>query len=278
MLENTFLHAAKVGLKTEQELWDAGILSWDDLSGAECPPLSSAQRDSLLGSLDECRAALAEESADFFYDALPPSQHWRLFPHFRSSTLYLDIETTGLGGPGDYITTIATYDGTTIRHFIHDDNLLDFKEHVQEYKLLVTYNGKSFDLPFIRSHLGANVEQAHLDLRFPLASLGYRGGLKNCEKTLGIAREGVEDVDGYFAVVLWHEYNNTGNRKALETLLAYNMMDTVNLERLAVLTYNLHLTGTPFADSHHLVLPEAPPIPFQADASTIADLRGKMYG
>ncbi len=40
------------------------------------------------------------------------------------------------------------------------------------------------------------------------------------------------DVDGFFAILLWQEYKNRQNRKALETLLSYNIQDAVNLEYL----------------------------------------------
>ena len=66
----------------------------------------------------------------------------------------------------------------------------------------MTYNGKSFDIPFIESHFGAKLTHAHIDLRYILASLGYRGGLKGCEKQLGIDRGDLKNVDGYFAVLL----------------------------------------------------------------------------
>ncbi len=278
MLKNTFTHIPTIGPKTEQELWRAGLTSWDKLAAMKDLPLSAAKQELLIDTIDQSQKHLVAENAAYFYKSLAANQQWRMFPHFRHSIAYLDIETTGLGNPGDYITTIALYDGKTIRHYVHDDNLMDFKNDISEYQMLVTYNGKMFDLPFIRSYLNAPMEQAHIDLRFPLASLGYRGGLKACERTLGIEREDVEDIDGYFAVLLWHDYNNNGNKKALETLLAYNIMDTVNLEMLAVLTYNKNLEGTPFEESHRLPLPTRPETPFAADADTIRKIkRGSAY-
>jgi uncharacterized protein YprB with RNaseH-like and TPR domain len=47
-------------------------------------------------------------------------------------------------------------------------------------------------------------------------------------------RGNLSDVDGFFAVLLWNEYRKTGNQKALDTLLAYNVQDTVNLQNLMV--------------------------------------------
>jgi len=56
-------------------------------------------------------------------------------------------------------------------------------------------------------------------LRYVLKSLGYSGGLKSCEKALGLDRGDLDGVDGYFAVLLWRDYQKKHNEKALETLL-----------------------------------------------------------
>ena len=135
---------------------------------------------------------------------------------------------------------------------MHGRNLEDFTRDVQKYKVLVTYNGKSFDIPFIEHYFGITLSHAHLDLRYILASLGYRGGLKGCERQLEIDRG--------------------------ETLLAYNIQDTVNLETLMVLAYNLKLKGTPFAEAHELPLPPRPSIPFKADLKTIDDIKRRIFG
>jgi uncharacterized protein YprB with RNaseH-like and TPR domain len=97
--------------------------------------------------------------------------------------------------------------------------------------------------------------------------------LKGCEKQMGIARHGLEDVDGYFAVLLWKEYVRRRNEKALETLLCYNIYDAVNLETLLVKAYNLKLKDSPFTRSHRIALPKLPTFPYVADAETIRQLR-----
>jgi hypothetical protein len=116
---------------------------------------------------------------------------------------------------------------------------------------------------------------AHIDLRYVLKSLGYAGGLKRCEKALGLDRGDLDGVDGFFAVLLWQEFQQTGNIKALETLLAYNIEDVVNLETLMVLAYNMKLKDTPFSQSHALPMPEIPDIPFKPDRPTIEKIRQK---
>ena len=95
-----------------------------------------------------------------------------------------------------------------------------------EYEVLVSYNGKSFDVPVIERFFNITLDKAHIDLRYVLNFLGFKGGLKGCESQLGLSRSKLDGVNGYMAVLLWNLYQQTGERRALETLLAYNIMDT----------------------------------------------------
>jgi len=271
MLEQTFCHIPGIGRKSEEGLWAAGINGWGEAAGH--PGLPARRAELIARQVEESRERLQARDAAFFVERLPANQHWRLFPHFRDRVAYFDIETTGLGAPGDHITTIALYDGQTIRHYVHGDNLMQFKRDIRAYDLLVTFNGKTFDVPFIEASFGMRLATPHIDLRYVLAGLGYRGGLKAIERALGFDRGDLAEVDGYFAVLLWHDYVRKQNRAALETLLAYNMVDTVNLEALMVLAYNAHLARTPFAESLRLPTPAAPPIPFAADGATVSRLQ-----
>lgn len=273
MLTNTFCHLPGVGAKTERELWAAGACSWEQVATVE------GRRAAMIAPrLEESRERLQQGDAAFFAERLPANQHWRLFSHFRPRAAYLDIETTGLGGYGDHITTIALYDGTTIRHYVYGENLDDFPQDIRAYDLLVSFNGKTFDVPFIESHFRIKLHTPHIDLRYVLAALGYKGGLKQIERALGYDRGDLADIDGYFAVILWQDYRKTKNRAALDTLLAYNILDTVNLESLMVRAYNLHLATTPFADALQLPTPAVPPIPFAPDMATVTRLRRYATG
>lgn len=273
MLQHTFCHLEGIGRKTEEKLWKKGILSWQDWQ--ETPPISirATSRLEALSVLEQSLLAI-EDQPTFFTDRLAASEHWRLFPHFRATTAYLDIETTGLGETSE-ITTIALYDGKDVQTYVNGINLDSFIQDINQYKLLVTYNGKSFDIPFIEKFFGIKMDQAHIDLRHVLSKLGYRGGLKGCEKMIGIDRNELDGVDGYFAVLLWYEYENYNNEKALETLLAYNIADTVNLETLLIHAYNKNITGTPFADKLHIDTPVQPICNYMADLHTVEHVKSK---
>jgi uncharacterized protein YprB with RNaseH-like and TPR domain len=272
MLRNTFCHIPGIGVKSERDLWESGILSWDDACRLDSvlPPWRSRH---VKNHLRESKSSLAQKNLRYFSDLLPAAQHWRLFGDFRSSVAYLDIETNGLGGPDAHITTIALYDGSMITCYVRDENLRDFRNDIREYRLIVTYNGTCFDLPFIENSLGIRITAPHIDLRYILRSLGYTGGLKRCERRLGIDRGELDGLDGYSAVLLWRDYLLNDNRKALETLLAYNIQDVVNLERLMVMAYNMKVEGTPFRHFSRLPEPALPAIPFRPDPRTIEKIR-----
>ncbi len=276
MLRNTFCHLSGIGLRTERALWDGGVRNWEDLveMGEVVLPGKRGQvaRDDVFRSIE----ALEDRDIGFFGSALPPGEQWRMFADFRGRVAYLDIETTGLGF-GDGITTIALYDGTSVRHYVQGESLRRFKDDVDDYELLITYNGKCFDIPFIEQYFMMSLPHAHIDLRYVLRGLGYSGGLKACERALGIDRGDLDGVDGYFAVLLWQEYERFGNQRALETLLAYNIEDVLNLERLMLLAFNMKLGDTPFAHTGRLPIPsDRPRNPFVADLETVDMIRARM--
>ncbi len=280
MLKNTFCHIPGIGAQTERRLWEAGLRSWDSVNdhtpAREIIP--EKKRNLLEKYCSESAEQLAARNAGWFDGMLPSNQSWRLFGEFRHSVAFLDIETTGLSGDTDHITTIALYDGKSIFHYIKGGNMSDFAERVKNYKLIVTYNGKTFDVPFIRKYLRIPMNHAHIDLRYVLSALGHAGGLKQCEKQFGIEREdSLEGVDGFFAVLLWNDFKRNGNQHALETLLAYNIADVISLETLMTLAYNANVRATPFAATHILPPVESPEIPFKPHVRTIEKLR-HQYG
>ncbi len=276
MLINTFIHIPGIGPTTEQKIWKSNILSWEDENLLDKIDLSASKLANIKMSVKESKRHLENRNPNYFEALLPSNQHFRLFPEFRDSCAYIDIETTGLDAWAK-ITTIALYNGKDIKYFVNGENLNDFLTEVQKYKILITYNGRSFDIPFIEEYFNIKLPHSQIDLRYILAHLGYKGGLKKCEKALGIDRKELDGVDGYFAVLLWREYMQNKNPKALETLLAYNIEDVINLETLMIKTYNLSIKKTVFSQSHTIEESMKPANLFQADLQTIEKLERYHY-
>jgi uncharacterized protein len=272
MLTRTFQHIQSIGPTTEQLIWERGIHTWEDFR----PPLNNRLNARIRAMVDRALIdsfrALARRDVQFFSRTLPHRERWRMFPEFMNNAAYLDIETTGLDRAHDTITTIALYAGNEITWYVQGQNLDDFPRDIERYNLLISYNGSCFDVPFIERFFNIRLSAAQIDLRFVLGALGFRGGLKRCERTLGIERPGMMDIDGYTAVLLWHDYRRTNNPKALETLLAYNICDAVNLAALMTIAYNHAISQTPFA-GQILPMPNLPPLPFAVDRETIDRLQ-----
>jgi len=277
MLTNTFVHIQGVGVKTEQKLWESGFTDWDCISQGALHGLIKKRNGFLHAGIEESIKNLDDNNPVYFGSRLQSGQAWRMFPEFRSSIAYVDIETTGLDRGCDEITTIALFDGRSIRTYVQGENLVRFADDIRDYRVLVTYNGKSFDVPFMERYFNSRLNHAQIDLRYILKSLGFSGGLKSCERQLGMSRGDLSEVDGFLAVYLWDRYKRKGDLKALESLLAYNVQDTINLERLIVTAYNMEIRNTPFAADKRLPDVALPENPFRVDLRTVDAVKGNAF-
>jgi len=94
---------------------------------------------------------------------------------------------------------------------------------------------------------------------------------------LGIGRgDDLDGVDGFMAVLIWNHYQRRNDKKALETLLAYNIEDVLNLEYLMITAYNKKIQGLPFG-LDELEIPPKKDNPFEADESIVNMYRPFSY-
>jgi uncharacterized protein YprB with RNaseH-like and TPR domain len=231
LLEHTFIHIQGIGPKKEQGLWKRGILTWADFLHEEGIVFSPARDRFVRAELET--SVSQRHNIRYFRDRLSSREQWRLFEAFRERAVYLDIETSGGHAGVDEITVIGLYDGREVHTFVNGINLHAFEIAAAQYELLITFNGSSFDVPVIRRVFpGISLPPAHIDLRFLMNRLGYRGGLKKIEKRFNLRRApDIRGLNGYDAVLLWRDYQR-GDSAALKTLVRYNRADIVNLEPL----------------------------------------------
>jgi uncharacterized protein len=241
MLKQTFIHIPGIGRKTEIEMWKGGIRSWDDADKFE-------KRFGLLGArlqqrLDDyiprSRQAIRDKDASFFERLSNLGEAWRVYPEFADQCVYLDIETTGLSSVFDTVTVVGLYDGRRYKVFVEGENLHELPAQLSQYSVVVTFNGASFDLRFLRFAFPEIVlPPIHIDLRWITRKLGVTGGLKCVEKAFGLNRaKEVEDLSGYDATVLWAKYLR-GEKSALEQLVQYNTEDVVHLKAIMEIAYD----------------------------------------
>lgn len=261
MLRATFRHLTGVGPLTEAELWSRGLRDWRDLAAPEeLPGVSEAVRRRWGAELAASERALAERDAAWFGRRLPEAEHWRLYPAFAKETVFLDIETTGLSPYEGIVTVVGVHGADGTRAFVAGEDLEELPAFLRRYPVLVTFNGRHFDLPFLTTVFPQLVPPpVHIDLRFLCYRIGLAGGLKRIEERLGLGdRSGVEGLRGLDAVRLWQEYRR-GQRTALDRLLRYNRADTVNLEPLLARTVG-ELEARLLRDADSQPGPSLPPV------------------
>lgn len=163
--------------------------------------------------------------------------------------LFLDIETTGLSHFYDEITIVGWAIGGRSGTFIKGQNPSELFQAAQRAVAVVTFNGIRFDQRFLKQEFPhVSLPETHIDLMYLCRRVGLTGGQKAIEATLGLNfREDLEGVDGFAAVLLWHQYLR-GDLHALKRLVAYNRADIAAMgglmdHALGLLGYEPDLIG-----------------------------------
>lgn len=236
MIENTFRHLKGIGAKKEQELWKSKIFSWDDFDAGQdyqLPLFKDEMPYCQSSILESSRKALDEKNIVFFAESLPREEHYRIALAFPDETLFLDIETTGLSKYYDDITLIGLGTNKDYKLYLNGDNLDYLNDLLSTSKIIVTFNGSLFDIPFIRHKFSAlKIPPVHIDLRFLAKRVGLSGGQKEIEKIIGFKRvNNIVDLKGDAAPLLWHKYCR-GDLDSLKLLISYNHADIEGMKRI----------------------------------------------
>ncbi len=162
---------------------------------------------------------------------------------------FLDTETTGLsGGAGTcaFLVGIGHWsaDGFVVEQFLmrdfpaEQDMLEKASKLLRNFDVIVSYNGRAYDLPImegrlllngIRSKLG---DRPHLDVLHPARRLWKHRladcSLKSVERhALGYRRVG--DIEGWMIPETFFKYLRSGERNLLEPILEHNRLDLLSL-------------------------------------------------
>jgi uncharacterized protein YprB with RNaseH-like and TPR domain len=163
--------------------------------------------------------------------------------------LFLDLETLGLHGEPLFLIGMATVStdraATCIQLLARDldeeATILDrCLSYLRRAKLLLTYNGKSFDVPMLKSRIerhGLRMPRiaAHVDLLME-ARIRYRAQFRDCklqtmERHLcGRTRTG--DIPGAQIPAVYKTCVSDGNAAPLATILLHNRLDLATTAEL----------------------------------------------
>lgn len=233
-----------IGLQTEMKLKREGYKTHYDLLNH---PVYSKRAEKLIRRIEK----------NCFIKDFNMLKKLNKYPNSKNSTLkalssldpfnlkFMDIETLGLSSAPIILIGIAEIKGKYIES---NQYLLRNKEeepavieaylsHIDEASVHVTYNGASFDIPFIKNRanryrIDCNLDQTHFDLMYPARNL-WKDVLPNCKLTtieehiFNIKRD--EDVPGAYIPDYYETYLTTKNIGPLIPIIEHNRMDIVSL-------------------------------------------------
>jgi uncharacterized protein YprB with RNaseH-like and TPR domain len=182
---------------------------------------------------------------------------WGSTPQLNDPSLgnvvFLDTETSGLmGGAGTYAFLVGvgyhSADGFHLLQFFMRDPaqepalLAALAELLSRFKVVVTFNGKTFDVPLLLSRYTMNGMRSpfddydHLDVlqiarklwrdRLPSRALG------ELEKEIGRFYRTGEEVPGWMVPQLYFDYLKSGDARPLGGVFYHNAMDLLSLAAL----------------------------------------------
>jgi len=165
--------------------------------------------------------------------------------------LFLDIETCGLANCPLFLVGIMAQKGDEIRvqqFFARDYTeekslLLHLADVLSAYRMFITFNGKAFDIPYMRDRmifhrlesLAGGFEQEQFDVLHHARRL-WRDTLPDCrlqtleEHICGRRRHG--DIPGHLIPELYHDFVRTGNAAPLEGVFRHNALDLITMAEL----------------------------------------------
>jgi uncharacterized protein YprB with RNaseH-like and TPR domain len=166
---------------------------------------------------------------------------------------FVDTETTGLaGGSGTYafLVGVGLFEGESFT--IHQFFMRDYGEEpallhalgglLDKLEAVVSFNGKSFDLPLLETRFimarqpPRLVDAPHLDL-LPVARRFWKYRLDSCALSsletavLGVRRT-QEDVPGWLIPRLYADYARTGDAREMPRIFYHNAQDILSLVTL----------------------------------------------
>lgn len=171
----------------------------------------------------------------------------------RQNIVFLDTETSGLaGGTGTYVFLIGIGYQTevgfeSLQFFMQDPGqesalLASLDQWLAKFDAIVTFNGKSFDVPllntrFLMNGISPPFERfEHVDVlqiarklwrdRLPSRALG------ELEKAIVGFYRTTEDIPGWMIPQIYFDYLNTGDARPLASVFYHNLIDILTLAAL----------------------------------------------
>lgn len=173
----------------------------------------------------------------------------------HESFKFMDIETMGLSNVPIILLGVAEIDKGDIvttqyllRDYHEESAVIDgYLSHLDDDSVHVTFNGKFFDIPFIRNRAdywgleSGKLDLPHFDLLY-FARYLWRDELPNCrlqtieKHKFGLEREG--DVPGQFIPQYYKTYLERNNLGPLVPIVEHNKQDIISLASFLMKMYD----------------------------------------
>jgi len=185
------------------------------------------------------------------------SQGFRVNDDFRNllkssptETVFLDIETTGFSNTPLFLIGLLYFDGNDIvidqlfaRDYSEEAYVLGyFSEFITNFRMLVTFNGKSFDVPFIRDRMTYHRKvlkrtPIHVDILHH-SRRRWKGKTPDCRlQTLEdciCGRRRDEDIPSAMVPEIYREFVRSGRTQFLTNVFHHNALDLITLCELTL--------------------------------------------
>ena len=234
----------KIGLKTEENLKNKG---YDTIESLKDHDKYGDSAEKFLKNLDEMT----------FCEIIDLLDSNRYSKKCRQNVLksisltdkenfkFMDIETKGLSNVPIILIGVAEIKGNVIeasqyflRDYTEEANIIDaYLSHLDEDSVHVTFNGKTFDVPYIKNRciynrIDADLDLAHLDLMYFAKNL-WGEKLPNCQLQT-IERElfdieRIDDVPGQFIPGYYDTYLENNNIGPVVPIIEHNAQDIISL-------------------------------------------------
>lgn len=173
-----------------------------------------------------------------------------LADHDPREITYLDLETCGLSGQPLFLVGLLHVEDDRLlvdqlfaRNYAEEAAVLcHLHEHLSGRRMVVTFNGKSFDWPFVRDRsyvagLRPEDPERHVDLLHESRRIfGKRFG--NCKlqtlETALVNRIRRGDIPGSLIPKVYHDFVRSGNAMHIEGILHHNALDLVTMADIVV--------------------------------------------
>ena len=243
-MNNNLKLLPKIGVRTEMNLKNKGYMTIESLKGHD---RYSDAASKFIDNIDEMS----------FHEIVDVLDNNKYSKKCRDNLLkcisltepenfkFMDIETKGLSNVPIILIGVAEIKGNDIiasqyflRDYADEPNIIEaYLNHLDEDSIHVTFNGKSFDVPFIKNRcryngIEGNLDLPHLDLMYFAKNL-WKDTLPNCQlqtierEIFGIERE--EDVPGQYIPGYYDAYLSQNNIGPVVPIIEHNAQDIISL-------------------------------------------------